>query len=42
MQIAVSYPTYKAYCAVRAAQGYQVIPERLWNALKEAENEQGN
>ena len=42
MQIAVSYPTYKAYCAAYAAQGYYVIPETLWNALKEDENEQGN
>jgi hypothetical protein len=39
--LAVSYPTYKAYCAARAAQGYYVIPETFWNALKEEYNEHG-
>lgn len=37
MKLAVSYPTYKAYCAAKAAQGYLVIPEELWNALKKAD-----
>jgi hypothetical protein len=38
--LATEYPTYKAYCTARAAQYLQVIPEALWNALKESENAQ--
>ena len=37
MKLAVSYPTYKEYCVAYGSQGYHVIPEKLWNALKEAE-----
>ena len=33
---AYDYPTYQEYCVARAAQGYQVIPETLWNALMES------
>lgn len=29
------FETYKEYCQARAIQGLQVIPETLWNALKE-------
>jgi len=33
--IASDYPTYEAYCAVKAAQGFQVLPRLLWRVLKE-------
>ena len=33
--IATDYKTYQLYCLAKAAKGYQVIPESLWNALKE-------
>ena len=32
---ATDYKTYKDYCNVRQAQGLQVIPETLWDALKQ-------
>jgi len=32
---ACEYPTYKDYCEARAKEGLQVIPEKLYNALKE-------
>jgi hypothetical protein len=32
------HDTYAAYCAYNAARGYQVIPERLWDALKKSED----
>ena len=32
--MAIDFKTYKAYCLDRAQKGYQVIPEKLWNALK--------
>ena len=31
---ATDYPTYQAYCLAKFSQGYSVIPESLWNALK--------
>ena len=31
---AVDYPTYKAYTTAYAAQGYQVIPQKLYSAFK--------
>ena len=36
--IATDYPTYQAYCLAKFSQGYSVIPESLWNALKEDNN----
>lgn len=32
--MAIDFPTYKDYCLDRAQKGFQVIPEKLWNALK--------
>ena len=32
--MSIDFPTYKDYCNDRAQNGYQVIPEKLWNALK--------
>jgi len=37
--LATNYPTYQAYCLANAAKGYQVIPQSLWNALKEDQND---
>ena len=33
--LATAHNTYCDYCAYNAARGLQVIPETLWNALKE-------
>lgn len=33
--MATDFETYKEYCKNRASKGFQVIPENLWNALKE-------
>jgi hypothetical protein len=33
--LAVAHKTYRDYCAYNAARGFQVIPETLWNTLKE-------
>jgi hypothetical protein len=33
--LAVAHNTYRDYCVYNAARGLQVIPESLWNALKE-------
>ena len=35
---ACKHNTYADYCAYNAARGYQVIPERLWDALKKSED----
>jgi len=32
--MATDFETYQAYCYDRAQNGYQVIPEKLWDALK--------
>lgn len=37
--LAVAHCTYRDYCAYNAARGLQVIPESLWNALKEEIND---
>lgn len=37
MKTSTDYDTYEEYCKVRSAQGYQVIPESLFNALVEDE-----
>ena len=31
---AAEFKTYKEYCADRSANGFQVIPEKLYNLLK--------
>lgn len=33
--LAITHNTYRGYCAYNAARGFQVIPEKLWNMLKE-------
>ncbi len=33
--LATAHNTYRDYCAYNAVRGLQVIPETLWNALKE-------
>ena len=33
-KLAFQYATYREYCVDRAAHGLQVIPEKLWNSLK--------
>ena len=30
----MEFETYKEYCFDRSSKGLQVIPEKLWNALK--------
>lgn len=30
----MNYQTYEEYCKANAIQGFQVIPQSLWNALK--------
>jgi len=31
----VKFESYKDYCVDRQSKGLQVLPETLWNALKE-------
>lgn len=33
--LAVAHNTYRDYCAYNAVRGLQVIPESLWNTLKQ-------
>jgi len=37
---AIEYATYEEYCAPRRELGLGVIPESLFNAIKEQENGQ--
>jgi hypothetical protein len=34
-KLSYEYATYLDYCAERATYGYQVMPESLWNTLKQ-------
>lgn len=37
----MNYQTYEDYCKANTAQGFQVIPRSLWNALKEDSQDEG-